>query len=174
MIPIEDQDPTEIIICYAATKSKRLTARLIHISKRKLYLCSQRNNQRVINKQLEIDLRTAHAVLDLPLFATERIGSSSNECEERVKLYPIRILMVPMTRRTLYFIQEADRLSTMALIMKAQGMSCQMEKYNILKYLGRSIMSVVNKYNLKSYTMKVIQRDSSDIEKSDLLPELQL
>ena len=47
-------------------------------------------------------------------------------------------------------------MSTMALIMKAQGMSCQMEKYNILKYLGRSIMSVVNKYNLKSYTMKVI------------------
>ena len=53
-------------------------------------------------------------------------------------------------------------------------MSSQIEKYNILEYLGRSIVSVVNKYNLKSYTMKVTRLDSSDLEKSDLLPELQL
>ena len=62
----------------------------------------------------------------------------------------------------------------MALIMKAQGMSRQIEKYDILEYLGQSIMRVVHKYSLKSYTMKVIQRDSSDIESTDLLPELQL
>ena len=44
----------------------------------------------------------------------------------------------------------------MALIMKAQGMSRQIEKYDILEYLGQSIMRVVHKYSLKSYTMKVI------------------
>ena len=35
-------------------------------------------------------------------------------------------------------------------------MSSQIEKYEIKEYVGQSIMRVVHKYDLKSYTMKVI------------------
>ena len=35
-------------------------------------------------------------------------------------------------------------------------MSSQIEKYEIKEHVGQSIMRVVHKYDLKSYTMKVI------------------